>query len=475
MDTAIYARLSRNRSGLSDSVEIQTAEARSYSDEKLWIVVLTTSDDDISASKYTTKPRPGYDRLVAAIERGEVEVIIATEMTRLYRRLEELLQLIKMAERTRLRAIWTTDDVGYDLSTPEGIHQAIGAVNNAMLESAKISKRVKRKKAASAKAGLPSGGGRPFGYEMGGLVIRESEAEVLREGRDRYIAGETIRDIVRDLNKRGVTTAEGKPWRIENFQRSLLKKRYIGIREHNGVEHPAVWPAIFTVEEWQLMEARRTSKVWRQPRAKGGTRSYLLTGFTYCGRCGGVMIGSRKQLAEGSIRRYRCRTMDNYGIKIGCGTVYRAADALEAWITEAVFYRFDSPEVTRLLSSGDTPDRTDELVKVYQEAKTNLDQMVRDYATGFLSRSQFGIAKTVAEDELQRAKDDLAKNQSQQTSIPVGIDALREAWESGGIDYRRSVIMLLVEKVVCLPGSPGSHLWKGWRFQPDLIGVTWRV
>lgn len=75
MDTAIYARLSRNRSGLSDSVEIQTAEARTYSDEKVWPVVLTTSDDDISASKYTTKPRPGYDRLLAAVERGEARSV----------------------------------------------------------------------------------------------------------------------------------------------------------------------------------------------------------------------------------------------------------------------------------------------------------------------------------------------------------------------------------------------------------------
>jgi site-specific DNA recombinase len=111
------------------------------------------SDDDISASKFSTKPRPDYNRLVAAIESEQVEVILCTEMPRLYRRLEELLELIKMAERTRLRGIWTTDDIGYDLFTPDGIHAAIGAVNNAMLETARLSKRLKRKKAAQARQG----------------------------------------------------------------------------------------------------------------------------------------------------------------------------------------------------------------------------------------------------------------------------------------------------------------------------------
>src|SRR6266536_2502801 len=89
IDAAIYPRLSRNRRGLSDNIQIQIAEGEAYAAEKLWTVVIDpelTSDDDISASKFSTKPRPGYDRLVAAIEAGQVEIIICTEMTRLYRR-----------------------------------------------------------------------------------------------------------------------------------------------------------------------------------------------------------------------------------------------------------------------------------------------------------------------------------------------------------------------------------------------------
>src|SRR3712207_9143163 len=66
--------------------------------------VLSHSDDDLSASRYSTKPRPGYAALLADITADRVEVIVVTEMTRLYRRLEELLELIRLAETTALRS-----------------------------------------------------------------------------------------------------------------------------------------------------------------------------------------------------------------------------------------------------------------------------------------------------------------------------------------------------------------------------------
>ena len=86
VDAAIYARLSRNRHGLSDNCQIQIAEGYAYAEERTWSIVINpelTSDDDISASKYSTKPRPGYNRLVAAVEAGRIQVIICTEVPRL--------------------------------------------------------------------------------------------------------------------------------------------------------------------------------------------------------------------------------------------------------------------------------------------------------------------------------------------------------------------------------------------------------
>jgi len=479
VDAGIYARLSKNRSRkrLSDSVKVQIAEAQTYTKEKLWPVIVVESDDDISASKYSKKPRPCYDRLIAAVEAGRVEVIIVTEMPRLYRRMEELLELIKMAERTRLRGIWTTDDMGYDLSTPEGIHASIAAINNAMLESARLSRRQKRMKAQYAREGKYNGGGRPYGYDKTGMELVPEEVAILVEAKDRYLAGETMRDIVRDFYHRGVVSPYGKPWQIENFQRALLSKRYLGILVHDGSEYPALWPAIFTPEEWARMDARRIERTKLFPGKRKGTgRQYLLTGLVYCGRCGTYMIGSRRKLKGGYQRRYKCRAVDSYGLPLGCGRVYRGADPLDAFITEAVLYRFDTPEVARLLANGEGKDNTDDLIADYQEAKAKLDQMVADYASGFLTRDEFAVAKQVAEDRLQATRHALGQAQARKVpGFPASSNLIRESWDNAGLDWRHSVIKLLVEKIVCLPGHPGSRRWREWRFDPQYTEIVWRV
>jgi hypothetical protein len=96
-----------------------------------------------------------------------------------------------------------------------------------VLESAKLSKRIKRKKAARARQGMASGGPRSYGYTPDGLRLVAEEVAILVEAKDRYLAGETIRDIVRDYYRRGLRGTAGQAWRVENFQRLLFHRRYV--------------------------------------------------------------------------------------------------------------------------------------------------------------------------------------------------------------------------------------------------------
>jgi site-specific DNA recombinase len=114
---AIYARLSIKREASSDNIGTQIAECRSHIEDQGWTVACIFSDSDISASRYSKKPRPGYEQLLEAVRSSDVECIVITEMPRLYRRLEELLELMYLAESTALRRIETTDGNCYDLST----------------------------------------------------------------------------------------------------------------------------------------------------------------------------------------------------------------------------------------------------------------------------------------------------------------------------------------------------------------------
>ncbi|PKV88204.1 recombinase family protein [Streptomyces sp. TLI_146] len=476
-NTAIYARLSRDRRGLSENVSIQVSECRDYADENAWPVVGVFPDNDISASKYSKKPREHYDLLLNAVKQGQVNIILITEMPRLYRRLEELLELIKLAETTKLQRIQTTDAISYNLDSAEGIHAAINAVNNAMLEAARLSKRIKRKQRARAIEGKFHGGGRPFGYEPGGLVIRESEAGVVRECARRFIAGESIGDITRDLNERGVPTATGKQWRIENLQRTIMKKRNIGVREYEGQEYPAEWPAILTREQWDRMEAQRLSKEWRWPKTQTGVRKYLLTGFIYCGRCGSRMYSGGRGPEGGrpSQRRYRCRPHDNYGNASGCSKTFRIAEPVELLVTQAVWQVFDDPKVAVFLSPQVDEDKVRRLVQEFERRKGKLDQLVTDYATDVLSRDQFIQAKGIAEASVQEAREALSHYQSETSLAHVpATQTIRDAWETSGLEWRRNILRLVVDRVIVHPGRPGTKRWHGYHFDPEKIEIKWK-
>ena len=474
---AIYGRLSKDRSGLSENVEIQVAECRGYAVEEEIEVGGVFADNDISASRYSRRPRPGYEALLAAIRAGRVEVVLVTEMTRLYRRMEELLDLIRLAESTALRRIETTSGLGYDLSTGEGIHNAINAVNNAMLESRQISDRIKRKKRVRAAQGLPNGGARPYGYESGGMVVREAEAAVLREVARRAIAGESFTTITLDLNERGVPTAKGTAWRVSNLQRLVLSKRYLGVRTHHGAEHPAQWPAIFSPEEHELLVAASKARQREWTNGRPGARTYLLTGLAVCGRCGSPMVGSRKQEApdDPAQRRYRCRKVDPHGRATGCGQVFRAAEPLELFVSRAVLHRFDSPEVALALAPREQEDKIRRLVERYDRQRQKLDELVDDYAADLLSKAQFARAKAIAETALEQTREELGQLQQRQTVAQLGPgQTVTAAWETADLHWRRSVLNLVVQRVEVLPGHPGMHQWRGYRFDPKHIKIRWK-
>jgi len=478
MRCAIYARLSIERESSSDNVETQIEECTAYIEDQGWQVVHVFSDSDISASKYSTKPRPGYEQLLNAVRAGEVECIVITEMPRLYRRLEELLELMHLAETTVLKRIETTDGNYYDLSTGMGVHNAVQAVNTAVLESRRTSDRMKRKRRAEAKAGKAHGGMRPYGYEKGGKVVNHDEASIICECRDLLFAGDTPLNIVTMLNLRGVPTAQGKKWYVRNLEQVLTSRRIAGIRTHNGSEYPGDWPAIISEgdsDRLRLLLRQRGVLGLRTPKI------YLLSHMVYCGICGKPLSSSGVFVKGGRTeRKYRCKAKDGSGMPYGCGKIVRTAEAVEALVTEAVLYRLDSTDLATAMRESEVPEIT-RLMEEYSAGKLKLRELVEDYASGLLNREQLAQAKTVVEDALERTKARLARVESGRTLASIPIDkTVREAWDEADIIWRRSLISLLVEKVVVYPSRPGSRRWeapngKTYAFDPAKVVIAWRA
>jgi site-specific DNA recombinase len=469
MKVGIYARLSKDTSGISENVHIQLRECRAYARSMGYRIAGIFSDSDVGASQYSRKPRPGYDTLLTAVRANQVDTILITEMPRLYRRLDELLELVCLAERTSLQHIVAIDEFGYDLSTRKGIHDAINAVHSAMVESRRTSHRQRRRIRAKAQDGAGHGGKRPYGYEKGWKALREDEAEVVAWMVERVLAGETINGLVRELNARAIPTATGKEWNHTLVRQTLTKPRIAGLRSHNGVTYKGTFPRIVTVDEWELLQLALAKLRRSWPGGLQG-REYLLTGVVYCGSCDRPMTGgAHKSYRETESKpRYRCS--DRPGTKpAGCGKVTRLAEPVDILVTEAILNTLDLSDLRKLVQRDAKRD-TKPLLQQYQRLQRRKRDLVEDYATGLLSQAELTQAKATVERQLDQVQEQLAFLQPQLALdlVPTG-QTIREAWDKGSLAWRRMVLGLLIERIVIKPARPTYTQYHGYRFSPESV------
>lgn len=474
MKIAIYARLSKDASGISENVDIQVRECKAYARSVGYKIAGIFSDNDVGASNYSRKSRAGYQTLLAAVRANQVDAILITEMTRLYRRLDELLELIHLAVRTSLQHIIAIDEYGYDLSTELGIRNAIRAVHSAMLESRRTSDRQRRRIRASAQDGAGHGGKRPYGYEKGWKALREDEAKVVAWMVGRILAGETINGVVQELNVWGIPTATGKEWSHTVVRQILVKPRIAGIRSHNGVTYTGNFPRIISVDEWKLLQFALAKLRQAWPGGVQG-REYLLTGLVYCGSCDQPMIGgAHKSNREADSKpRYRCS--DRPGARpAGCGRVTRLAEPVDILVTEALLNALDGSGLSRLVR-GDAERSVEPMLQQYQRLQRRKRELIEDYAAGRLTKAELAHAKMAVESQIEQVQAQLAELQPERALelIPTG-RTVREAWEMGSLAWRRMVLALVIERVVIKPAPSTYTHYHGYRFSPEGVAVVWK-
>lgn len=520
-----YARLSRDRGKQSENIGIQHRENAYFIEEQEWEHGGSRDDDDISASRFSTKVREGYQALIRDVKNVSDRkgytvrvVIVVTEMPRLYRRMEELLALIKMASDSKLAGIWTTDGEGYDLSTPEGIHRAIGAVNNAMLESNRASKRQLRKKRAQAAQGKYMGGQRRYGFEgplkdaHGNIVNRDrinvaeisEEVARWRDWFERLVAGESQSSIVRENNLKGIPSPQGGKWRVGNFKRLMTQEAYVifdstghpgdcpclenpegsGTLFHttSGCKHRARWRGLLTPEEHELLVSilSETGQHWDHGMVRG--RQYLLSGIAICGGtyegkpCAAPMYGNGRKMPGGTYqRRYTCKGINGHAEHVACGKVFRDAIALEEYVTEEVLARLDTPEMARALAPKEDGEKAAELTRKIAGLRKRRDLIQRQYARGDIdSLEDYKLMRSEIDTTIEKLQAELSRTKTSRAANLLPADGrIREAWADASLEWKRSVVQLAVKHIVILPGHPRSSKFNGRYFEPKHVKIVW--
>lgn len=455
---AIYTRLSKDRPEERSRAD-QEVDCRSFLAAKQYDVVAVYTDLESAYSK--TAKRPGYKTLLSDMESDAFDAVIVWKLDRLTRQgIRGLAPLLEALERNGVTLLSVHDPVDTSTAMGEGVLGMI--LSMAKAESENIRLRTGRAKRHHAENGRPKDGGpRPFGVAPGAKpkdapnwskVVPE-EAALIEEAADRILAGESLRGVVLDWGRRGIQTTTGRPFSMASLRSLLLQERLYGARVHQGrVVAQGSWPVLL-----DEMTFRRVRAVLTDPRRRTGApvRSYLLTGFLRCSKCGGRM---RSTAPASGKRKYACPTKPE-----GCGGTAILADRTEQELVAQVLAALDSPAIYAGLMEE---EGTDELAGEIAEDEAALGTLAADFAQRRITRAEWLVAR----DGIQARLDETRSRLSEvAVRVPVVPADLAGRWEDLTFDQRRSVLSSVLDSVVVGPAVRGRHF-----FDPDRLQVAWR-
>jgi site-specific DNA recombinase len=430
---AIYTRISKDPHGEGLGVGRQEEDCRALCERNGWTPIVYC-DNDRSAWD-SRKIRPAFTAMIEAVRAGEINIIVAWHPDRLLRQTRELVSFIDLVNGRPGIEVQTVTAGKYDLTTPSGRFNArmLGAYME--FESDHKSARIRRKLQANAATGRHHGGMRPYGYNDDRVTLRRDEAAVVVEATKRILAGEAIKSIMRDFNRRGLRTATGREWQDITVRQVVLRPRNAAKSVHHGViVGDGAWEPILSLEDFYSVTALLNNPVRRTSPGRGG-KVHLLSGIARCGVCGDVVgVGQGKRYKGVSRSTYRCRSKS---------CVSRDKDTLDDLVTRWVLGRLASSDAAMLLLDDDNDARS--AVRQVEELNQRLADAAQAYAAGAITIAQMTMVTAAMEPQLEMAQ--------QRASTPfrahlldglVGAADVEKEWESIDPVRRRAIVRLLV-------------------------------
>jgi site-specific DNA recombinase len=490
-----YLRVSQDRSGRARSVEEQHDDnLRAGQQFGFSINGEAYSDVSLSASRYATKVRGGFARLMADLEAGRfgADLLVLWESSRGSRRVGEWASLVDKLEDAGVKVHVTTHSRTYDPSNARDRRSLMEDAVDAEYASGKASDAIRRAAAATAARGEPHGRV-PFGYkriydpETRRLVAQErepAEAAVVEELFTRLRQGHSLRAIAYDFKERGIRTRHcpddckrdhqhrpGKLFDAQHLRDLALRPIYAQLRMHtpgnrNGRYQgsldgavKAKWPALVDAETFYAVRAllqdpsRRTSRP--------GRGKHLLSLIAVCGPCGGWLTASYR---SGS-REYQCR--DKSCVRID-------ADGLDVYAERIMLAYLARPDVIAGLRQA--PERDSELARLRASLAEARSELASLQAAGRAGKVSVGTLLAVEPGLVARVEALEARERELITPpalsvIPPGRDVARR-WKAAPMSARRQVARLLLSPEILGTLRVVRSPTPGHRTKPE-DRVTW--
>ena len=368
---AIYTRKSSDE-GLEqafNSLDAQWEAGAAYimSQKHLGWVLVDQRFDDGGFSGGNIE-RPALKKLMAAVERDEIDIIVVYKVDRLTRSLTDFAKLVGILDEHNVSFISVTQPLNTTDSMGRlTLHMLLSF---AQFEREITGERIRDKFAESKKKGIWMGGQVPLGYEVKNrkLVVHPGEKAMVQLIFKTFIETKSLSETSYRINDMGLRTKrylrkDGSIWGGRRFIRNtvlkLLKNQvYLGLIHHKGVWYQGQHDAILDQETWD--KAQAIFKVQGKQRRSDSMRMRspaFLRGLLF-GPDGIALVPTSSQRRG---KRYRFYT-SNTGIKQG----YREspipplpAQPLEAIIIGEIQNLLDQPQFLMEIFASATKQASD--------------------------------------------------------------------------------------------------------------------
>jgi len=461
---ARYARISDDKAGDEHGVINQLADEARAADARGYVIVRTEVDNDISATN--GKHRPGYEAVMAAARRGEIDAILVFQTSRFWRNRRERAEGIDILRKAGVSII-ATKGPSLDMSTAYGRAMAglLGEFDT--LETDVKAERQQLANEHAAKAGKPRRAtGRPFGWLENRVTADPAEKAAVEDACRALLAGGSVAGVMREWMQRGVRPHQAPfgplrrdAWTATSVRKILRSPRNAGIAVYRAAEvGRGKWEPLVLEETYRAVvelladPGRKT--------ARGVTS--MLGGLALC-QCGNYVTGSRNGNGDPTYRCNQGSRGDRPGphVAIPRSPVDKAIGALAV-------ARLSKPDAADLLA----PQAKIDVIALRDEAqaiRARLAALGRLFIAGQIEEQDVVSGRGEGKRRLAEIESELAEAGRESVLAPIiAAENAGAEWKRIGDDRRRAIVDALME-VTLHPVGRGTRV-----FDPEkVLGIRW--
>lgn len=478
MKIAVYARVSSEKQEREETIESQVRALREYAQKNSYTIIEEYLDNGYSGELLA---RPALDNLRDDVKKKIFEAVLIYCPDRLCRKYAYQVLIIEELKKYGINIIYLNHPTNGDTPEDNLLNGVQGLI--AEYEKAKITERTRRGKLHKVKNGLLETSVAPYGYKYiskdknkkaeGYYELDEKEVVIVKLIFDLYVNhNKSIRGIVKELARRGISARNKKHWSTTVINRILRNETYTGITYYNknmAVEAEKLkdenkyrrtkrtsrklrdkeeWIPIQLPKHLQIIDKNLFDLALKQLKRnselsdRNVKHKYLLRGLMKCEDCNSPIHGITY---NGKYQGYKCANYHNtFPVPKKCKQLSIKASKVEKAVWDKICEAINNPKIilenvsklkNRKVRSAENIKNDIEAINKKLSSVSEEESKILDiYREGVISKEQLKEQM----DKIQLKKKEL--NQKKQDLLIKQEDSISKSFVKKSIQYYCGII-----------------------------------